>query len=65
MSGLEQTSLPWRKSSYSNGIGGECVEVAGLQGRFLVRDSKNPDGPVLSFRKTSVRNLVDRLRKSS
>ncbi|MFD9886176.1 DUF397 domain-containing protein [Streptomyces alboflavus] len=36
----------WRKSSYSNGEGGECVEVAtGLPGVVPVRDSKaDPDG---------------------
>jgi len=39
----------WRKSSYS-GNGGNCVEVADLPGgRAAVRDSKHPDGPVLSF----------------
>ena len=36
--------LEWRTSSYSNS--GSCVQVApGIQ----VRDSKDPDGPVLSF----------------
>jgi hypothetical protein len=41
--------LRWRKSSYS-GNGGNCVEVGtGLPGKIAVRDSKNPDGPVLSF----------------
>ena len=39
--------LRWRKSSYS-GNGGNCVEVArNLPGVVAVRDSKNPDGPVL------------------
>jgi Domain of unknown function (DUF397) len=39
---------PWRKSSYSNDSGGECVEVAdGLPGVVPVRDSKNPTGPAL------------------
>ncbi|QIQ04920.1 DUF397 domain-containing protein [Streptomyces liangshanensis] len=38
----------WRKSSYSNGEGGECLEVADdLPGRVPVRDSKNPSGPAL------------------
>lgn len=37
----------WVKSSYS-GNGGECVEVApGLAGVVPVRDSKDPEGPVL------------------
>ncbi|GCB48362.1 DUF397 domain-containing protein [Streptomyces sp. NL15-2K] len=42
----------WRKSSYSNGTGGECVEVApNLPTTVPVRDSKRAgDGPVLLFR---------------
>ncbi|MBY8343485.1 DUF397 domain-containing protein [Streptomyces spinosirectus] len=45
------SSALWRKSSYSNGSGGDCVEVAtGLPGIVPVRDSKNAqDGPVLLF----------------
>ncbi|MCP3819493.1 DUF397 domain-containing protein [Streptomyces sp. A3M-1-3] len=39
----------WRKSSYSNGSGGECVEAAFLPGVTAVRDSKRPGGPRLSF----------------
>jgi hypothetical protein len=42
------TTARWRKSSYSSGSGGNCVEVArNLPGVVGVRDSKNPDGPVL------------------
>jgi Domain of unknown function (DUF397) len=38
----------WRKSSYSSGNGGACVEVAdNLPGVVAVRDSKNPEGPAL------------------
>lgn len=41
-------SARWRKSSYSNGDGGACVEVAdGLPGIVPVRDSKVQEGPVL------------------
>lgn len=41
----------WFKSSFSNGQGGECLEVAlNLPGAVIVvRDSKHPDGPVLLF----------------
>lgn len=40
----------WRKSSYSDGAGDECVEVSGdLPGLVPVRDSKNPAGGVLVF----------------
>ncbi|MEU6171090.1 DUF397 domain-containing protein [Streptantibioticus parmotrematis] len=42
----------WFKSSYSNN-GGACIEVAanlsGAHGVVPVRDSKDPNGPVLSF----------------
>ncbi len=40
----------WRKSTYSNGQGGECIEVFdGFTDTIPVRDSKNPHGPALVF----------------
>jgi hypothetical protein len=40
----------WRKSSYSGNGGGNCVEVArDLPGMVAVRDSKDPEGPRLTF----------------
>lgn len=40
----------WRKSSYSDGQGGSCVEVSDTYpGIVPVRDSKDPDGPALIF----------------
>jgi hypothetical protein len=40
----------WRKSSRSNGNGGDCVEVADLpDGSRAVRDSKDRSGPTLLF----------------
>ncbi len=33
--------LNWRKSSYSGGNGGACVEVASHDGMILVRDTKD------------------------
>ncbi|WP_336049938.1 DUF397 domain-containing protein [Streptomyces sp. CA2R101] len=42
------TAAAWRKSSYSNKEGGDCVEVAdGFPDLVPVRDSKNPYGPAL------------------
>jgi hypothetical protein len=42
------TNARWRKSSHSDGNGGDCVEVAaGVPGVIPVRDSKVPDGPVI------------------
>jgi hypothetical protein len=43
----------WRKSSYSTGNGGACVEVArNLPGIVAVRDSKDPYGRALIFTPT-------------
>ena len=42
------TSENWRKSSYSGGQGGSCVEVASAPGLIAVRDTKDQGaGPVL------------------
>ena len=46
---VTSTAAEWRKSSYSNGSGGECVEVAHTAEPIRVRDSKDPAGPVLAF----------------
>ncbi|MCF4139494.1 DUF397 domain-containing protein [Streptomyces sp. Tue 6430] len=54
---MERRSRPdlngaaWRRSSYSNQAGGDCVEVAdGFRGVVVpVRDSKVPQGPALCF----------------
>lgn len=44
------SNAAWRKSSYSGGNGGDCVEVAVLtDARRAVRDSKDPDGGALVF----------------
>ncbi|RCG30172.1 DUF397 domain-containing protein [Sphaerisporangium album] len=45
---MEVNELAWRKSSYSSGNGGACVEVAPISRGVAVRDSKNPGGPILS-----------------
>jgi hypothetical protein len=50
----------WHKSSRSNGNGGSnCVEVAVVETTIGVRDSKNPDGPVLTFTPTDWESFVD------
>lgn len=42
----------WRKSSYSGGQGGNCVEVSARPAdQMAVRDSKDQAGPVLRFRR--------------
>jgi len=46
---VDLSRLVWRKSSASGPYSDNCVEVAEVDDRVLVRDSKNPDGPVLQF----------------
>lgn len=38
----------WRKSTYSDGNGGSCVETASANGVILVRDTTDRDGAMLS-----------------
>jgi hypothetical protein len=46
---MERQMTPgWRKSSYSSGNGGNCVELGSMTGAVFVRDTKdNGRGPVL------------------
>lgn len=47
---LTEPSEPWRWSkSRRSGTNGNCVEVAMLPDVVLVRNSKDPNGPVLRF----------------
>lgn len=39
--------LEFRKSSFSGGQNGSCVEIAHRATAFAIRDSKNVPGPVL------------------
>jgi len=49
MTVINFTSLAWRKSTFSNDKA-NCVEVAELPaGGRAVRDSKDPNGPALTF----------------
>lgn len=68
MSGIE-----WRKSSYSNGSGGACVELAWRKSSYsngsggecielafagAIRDSKNPGGPVITVSRSALESFV-------
>ncbi len=50
----------WRKAKRSLNNGGECVEVAATVGAVVaVRDSKDPDGPVLLLTRAALRTAVN------
>jgi len=61
---LDLANLTWRKSSRSVGQGA-CVEMAVCVDRALVRDSKNPGGPVLAFPQGSVTTFLRALKQVS
>jgi hypothetical protein len=48
----------WRKSSYSDGGTGNCVEVANMVDGVAVRDSKNADGPTITVTPAAWRAFV-------
>jgi hypothetical protein len=41
--------MKFRKSSFSGGSGGNCVELGRAEAQLGIRDSKNANGPVLTF----------------
>lgn len=51
----------WRKSSHSDDQG-HCVEVADSTTLIAIRDSKNPDGPVLTFTPADWRAFLRSIR---
>ncbi|MFE4825957.1 DUF397 domain-containing protein [Streptomyces sp. NPDC056672] len=50
--------IGWRKSSYSGGSNGDCLEVADGYADIPIRDSKNPTGPTLLFRPTDWSSFI-------
>ncbi|MET8116808.1 DUF397 domain-containing protein [Streptomyces prasinus] len=60
---LDLNNAGWRKSTYSNGQGGDCLELAtDIPGTVPVRDSKNPAGPVLFVTPAAWAAFVDCIR---
>ena len=66
---MDLSGAAWRKSSYSGGNGGQCVEVAAITTHpdspepiCAVRDSTNPDGPVLAFSPGQWRTFAGRVK---
>ncbi len=61
------TSAEWTKSSYSSSSGGDCLEFSRTLAPTKivpVRDSKNPDGPVLTFQAPGWTTFITALKAS-
>jgi Domain of unknown function (DUF397) len=56
-------TMNWRKSSYSSGNGGECVEVANT-GHVMVRDTTDRDGGTLAFTTAAWKAFTAHLKRS-
>jgi hypothetical protein len=53
----------WRKSSYSGGEGGNCVELSDQAGRVLVRDTQDLQGSVLTVSAGAWREFVGQVQE--
>ncbi|MER6067603.1 DUF397 domain-containing protein [Streptomyces sp. NPDC001817] len=63
---IDLSEALWSKSSYSNGDGGNCVEVAdNIPTLVPVRDSKSPGGPVLLLIPTAWTPFITALKSKS
>jgi hypothetical protein len=52
----------WRKSTYSDATGGQCVETASDSGLILVRDTTDRGGSILSVPAKAWRDFLTRVR---
>ncbi|MEU3166055.1 DUF397 domain-containing protein [Streptosporangium sp. NPDC006930] len=62
---MEQNThnLVWCKSTLSGANTDNCVEIANLPGgNRAIRDSKNPNGPILNFTHTEWRAFITNVK---
>jgi hypothetical protein len=62
---IDLSRATWRKSARSSGNGGACIEITNLGTAVGVRDSKNPDGPKLTFPPRAWDDFIDRTRNGA
>ena len=57
--------VTWRKSSYSGGNGGGCIEIgtSAEAHHVLVRDTKDRQGPVLNVDLNTWRRFADQVKE--
>lgn len=61
LSESERASLAWLKAHGSTS-NGQCVEIASAVGNIAMRDSKDPDGPILVYTPSEFRAFLDGAR---
>lgn len=58
VSGTELPEVHWRKSRFSN-PNGNCVELGALaDGGIAIRNSRHPDGPVLTYTRDEITAFI-------
>lgn len=57
----ERTGLAWLKAQ-SSSHNGQCVEIASTVGKIAIRDSKDPDGPILVYTPAEFKAFLDGAR---
>jgi hypothetical protein len=62
VSDAERAGLVWKKASASTSYG-QCVELASATGGVAIRDSKDPDGPILLYARAEFKAFLDGARK--
>lgn len=62
MANIDLSRTAWRKSSYSGGNNGQCVEVALATHVVGIRDTKDRDGGTLSVAPTSWTGFIAKIK---
>ena len=61
LSDEERTGLAWLKAQ-SSSHNGQCVEIASTTSKIAIRDSKDPDGPILVYTPAEFKAFLDGAR---
>ncbi len=61
LSAAERAGLAWLKAQAST-HNGQCVELASAPGKIAMRDSKDPDGPILVYTRAEFKAFLDGAR---
>jgi hypothetical protein len=64
MEGTNHALTTWRKSSYSGGNGGACVEVGAAGPAVMVRDTTDRAGAALAFGPDAWRRFAARIKNT-